>query len=86
MSQRWAGRWSCGVSRSTSWKAARKVATPIPMSSSVATVVMIPNWITATSQLTFNGSAGRTRFRPASQHTGGTSRFSIGSCRFSRPT
>ena len=86
MSQRWDGRWSCGAGRSTSLRAVPKAAIPIPMSSSVATAVIIPNWITATSQLTFNGSAGRTRFRPASQHTGGTSRFSIGSCRFSRPT
>ena len=86
MSQRWDGRWSCGVSRSTSWRVAPKGATPIPMSSSVATAAIIPNWITATSQLTFNGSAGRIRFRRALQHTDSTSGFSIGSCRFLRPT
>jgi hypothetical protein len=72
------GQWSCDVSRSTSWKAVPKAATPTTMSSSAATAAMIPTWITETSLRDFSESAGRTGFRQASRHTGSTSGFSMG--------
>ena len=84
MSHHWDGRWSCGASRSISWQAGLKAATPTCMSSSAATAATTPNWTTATSRLTFGGSAGHTRFRQAYRHTGDMSRFDIGSCRFLR--
>jgi hypothetical protein len=72
------GQWSCDVSRSTSWKAVPKAATPMTMSSSAATAAMIPTWISETSHRDFSESAGRTGFRQASRHTGSTSGFSMG--------
>ena len=84
ISLRSGGRSSCDASPSASWKVSRKADTPTHMSSSAASVVIIPIWITATSRLSFSGSAGRTCSRTASRHTGSTSGVSTGSSRFPR--
>src|SRR5271165_6208228 len=81
MSPRWAGHWSCDVSRSTWWKA----ATPTPTSSSAATAAMTPTWITGIPHRAFSGSAGRTGFRQASRHTGSTTGFNTGNRQFPQP-
>ena len=57
----------------------------MPTSSSAATAAMIPTWITGISHRTFSGSAGRTGFRQASRHTGGTTGFNTGNRQFPRP-
>ena len=85
MSPCWAGRWCCDVSRSASSMPARKAATPMPTSSSAATAAMTPTWITGISHRTFSGSGGRTGFRQASRHTGGTTGSDMGSGQFPRP-
>ena len=80
----WGGRSSCDASQSASWKVSRKAATPMHMSSSAASAVTIPTWITATSPLNFSGSAGRTSSRTASRHTGSTSGLGTGSSQCAR--
>ena len=84
ISPRWGGQSSCDASPSASWKVSRKGATPMHMSSSAASAVTIPTWITAISPPNFSGSAGRTSSRTASRHTGSTSGVGTGSGQFPR--
>jgi len=56
-----AARRSCAVSRSASWMAVSKAATPTGMRSSARTAEIIGTWITQRSRGGFSGFAGRTR-------------------------